>query len=60
MFCVIRTLTQELSDRVPNVKVHAVNAWSITAFCNKLDECGMFLSDGEANCVVELLGQFWN
>ena len=31
-----------------------MNAWAITAYNNKLDACGFWLSDEEAASVVEL------
>ena len=47
---------EELSETVQEVRIAAVNAWAITTFNCRLDECGIWLSDNEALEVVETLG----
>ncbi|CAE7674264.1 unnamed protein product, partial [Symbiodinium necroappetens] len=37
-----------LSESVPELRLAAVNAWSITAFSNLLDKCQIWLTDDEA------------
>ena len=40
---------------MPELSLHATNAWACTRFNNLLDECGLFLSDAECQSAVAIL-----
>ena len=46
-----------MAEHNSKLRLHAVNAWSITQFNCRLDECGMWLSNSEAKEIGENLEQ---
>ena len=46
-----------MAEHDSKLRLHAVNAWSITQFNCRLDECGMWLSNSEAKEIGENLEQ---
>ena len=40
---------------MPEARKPAVNAWAITSFANQLDKYPMWLSDGQAREVAQIL-----